>query len=74
MERIIIEVDDTIARKWRYASLKTKEQTAKRIDDFLRIVLDKPEQDIWPFLETLRIEAEKKGFNDSILNSILNEE
>jgi hypothetical protein len=36
-------------------------------------MMDKPSDDFWPFLERLRAEAEKKGFNDQILDNILNE-
>jgi hypothetical protein len=41
---------------------------------FLKTLLTKRKDDLWPFLERLREETEKKGFNDKILNDIINEE
>ena len=36
-------------------------------------IKDKKKEDIWPFLEALRVKSEERGFNDDILEQILNE-
>jgi TRAP-type C4-dicarboxylate transport system substrate-binding protein len=74
MERIVIEVEDRIAQKWRYKNTKSKQHLAKSIGKMLEIMLDKPDEDFREFLEKAREAAEAKGFNDEILNRILSEE
>ncbi|MGK7393298.1 MAG: hypothetical protein ACNS62_01955 [Candidatus Cyclobacteriaceae bacterium M3_2C_046] len=73
MERIVIEVSEKVAKKWRYSDPSRKQQIAEAFNKILLTLMDKPSEDFWPFLERLRAEAEKKGFNDQILDDILNE-
>ena len=73
MDRIVIEVGDDLARKWRNTNPQTKQLISQELDQFLATIFDKKEDDIWPFLEKLRIEAETKGFDDHVLAEILNE-
>lgn len=73
MDRIILEVNNDTARKWRYVNQQTKQQISQKFDWLLNSLLDKQEDDIWAFLEKLRTEADQKGFSDEILTQILNE-
>ncbi|MDO5665523.1 MAG: hypothetical protein Q4G63_09740 [Bacteroidia bacterium] len=73
MERIVLEVKPETARRWRMKSRKVKQAAIPNIDRLLNIWLDSQEEELWPFLERLRRDAEYKGFNDDILANILNE-
>jgi len=73
MERIVLEVKNDTAKKWQYVAPKTKQRIYEEVDRFLSAILEKQPDDLWPFLEKLRVEANKKGFNDTILDEILNE-
>jgi len=73
MERIVIEVSEKVAKKWRYSDPDKKQQIAEAFNKILLTMMDKPGEEFWPFLERLRTEAEKKGFNDQVLDDILNE-
>jgi hypothetical protein len=74
MEKIVLEVDNDTARKWQYIEPEAKQRITEEMRRFLKTLLTKRKDDLWPFLEKLREEAEKKGFNDTILNDIINEE
>ncbi len=39
----------------------------------LKVILDQQEDNLLPFLEKIRLDAEKKGFNDKVLDQILND-
>lgn len=71
MERIVIEVDEATAKKWNNRLPGTKQRISEKLGGLLNTILDKEEEDIWPFLEEVRAESEKKGFNDEIMNQIL---
>ena len=43
------------------------------IESILAEIFVKKDDDIWLFLEKLRMEAEKKGFSDHVLDEILND-
>lgn len=73
MDRIVIEVDDSLARRWRNTPPETKQKVSKEVDIFLNTILARNEDEIWPFLEQLRVKAELRGFNDQVLEQILNE-
>lgn len=73
MERIEFEVNDDTAKKWRYTNPEIKQRIEKEMDQLLQIILDKQEDTFWPFLEELRSKAEQNGFNDDILEQILND-
>ncbi|MCE7040710.1 hypothetical protein [Dyadobacter sp. CY312] len=73
MDRIVIEVGDNLARRWRNATPEVKQAVSQEVDQFLNTILEKNAEDVWPFLEELRAKAEQKGFSDEILEQILNE-
>ena len=74
MEHIVIEVNNSTAKKWRFKNAETKHKISEQMDKIINIMLDKSDDEFWPILEKIRLEAENKGFNDNILNQILNEE
>lgn len=72
MEKITIEVNADVAKKW----LNTPVRLRKRLENQLISGIknsDNIKNDFWHFLENERKKADKKGFNDEILNEILNE-
>jgi hypothetical protein len=73
MDRIVIEVEDNLAKRWRNAAPEIKQKVSQELDHFLSNIFKKEEGEIWAFLEQLRSKAEQKGFDDSILEQILNE-
>lgn len=74
MERIIIEVDEITGKRWKYASMETRQKLSEKISQIMTVALNKDEDDFWPFLEKIRKNAETKGFSDEILNQVLSEE
>lgn len=73
MDRIVIEVEDSVARKWRDAAPEVRRVAAQEVDQLLNVIFEQRDGDIWPFLEKLRAKAEQRGFNDEVLAQILNE-
>ncbi|HEV7378896.1 MAG TPA: hypothetical protein VGN64_03830 [Dyadobacter sp.] len=73
MDRIVIEVEDSVARKWRDAAPEVKQVVSREVDQLLNVIFEQRDGDIWPFLEELRAKAEQRGFNDDVLAQILNE-
>lgn len=72
MEKITIEVNADIARKW----LKTPVRLRKRLENQFIAGINNSEKfndDFWNFLESERKKADQKGFNNEILNEIINE-
>ncbi|MBK6979432.1 MAG: hypothetical protein IPH28_22010 [Cytophagaceae bacterium] len=72
MEKITIEVNADIASKW----LKTPVRLRKRLENQFIAGINNSEKfndDFWNFLESERKKADQKGFNNEILNEIINE-
>ncbi len=74
MDRIVVEVDDISAKKWRYASKEKKSQLNNAINSILRKAFDKTEDDFWRFLDKIGKKAEANGLTEDQLNKLLNEE
>ncbi|WP_262246023.1 hypothetical protein [Parapedobacter soli] len=73
MERIVLEVRENTAKKWQHVAPKAKQRIYEEVDRFLNVILEKQPDDLWPFLEKLRADADRKGFNDAILDEIVND-
>lgn len=73
MEKIQLEVDKLTAEKWNSSNRKTKKQISDAFEKVLDIFFENKEDDFWPFLEGIRKKAENKGFNDEILDKILDD-
>ncbi len=74
MDRIVVEVDDISAKKWRSASKEKKSQLNNAINSILRKAFDKTEDDFWRFLDKIGKKAEANGLTEDQLNKLLNEE
>ena len=74
MDRIVVEVDDISAKKWRYASEEKKNRLNNAINSILRKAFDKTEDDFWQFLDKIGKKAEANGLTEEQLNKLLNEE
>lgn len=82
MERIVIEVDDRLARAWRQASDKKKKEIGNKINISLVKELIKPAKgkadakinEYLDFLNELRDDMSAKGLNQDELDQILNDD
>lgn len=74
MDRIVVEVDDIAAKKWRYASDEKKDELNSTINLFIQKALDKSEDSFKEFLDKVGKEAQKNGLTENILTQLLNEE
>jgi hypothetical protein len=75
MDRIVIEVEDSVARKWRDAAPEVKDQVGrdleKQLDEILR---SKSKRDFDLNLKLAREEAASNGLTEELLQKLLNEE
>ncbi|REA60735.1 hypothetical protein DSL64_14495 [Dyadobacter luteus] len=75
MDRIVIEVEDRVARKWRDAAPEVKDQVGKDLGKKLDEILDgNRERDLDFNLKLARQEAASNGLTEEILQKLLNEE
>lgn len=75
MSKIIIDVNNTTADKWRSTSQKLKTDISRYIDGQIASIIDKKEDtDIIQFLNELRNEMEIKGLTQEKLDEILKDE
>ena len=82
MERIVIEVDDRLARAWRRASDKKRKDIGNKINISLVKELIKPVEgktdvkinEYLDFLNELRDEISAKGLTSEQLDQILNDD
>ena len=75
MERIVLEVDDKVAKAWRTASVKLKQEIGGGMNQQIAAIIDKKEEtDIIQFLNELRREMAEKGLTQEILDDILKDE
>lgn len=75
MDRIVIEVEDGLARKWRNTSPKLKGEIGRDLEKQLyEILRDKKEANFELHLDQAREEAASNGLTEEILQKLLNEE
>jgi uncharacterized protein YeaO (DUF488 family) len=75
MERIVIEVADATAKKWRDVSPKIKNHLEKSFAQQIEDVLQKvKEHNFETLLKKAREEAAKNGLSEEVLQQLLNEE
>jgi len=82
MERIVIEVDDRLAKAWRRASAKKRKDIGNKVNVSLAKELmsppagqtDKAVEEYLNFLNDLRDEMSTKGLTQEELDEILNDE
>jgi hypothetical protein len=74
MERIVLEVDDQVAKNWRYSSEKKRQQVNSTINAMLQIAFKRKEDDDFiQFVKEVQDKAAERGLTEDILNDILNE-
>lgn len=75
MERIVLEVDDTTAKKWLSASVKLKTELSKFLEQQISTIMDTKQQaDSIQYFKELREEMAQKGLTQEILDNILEDE
>lgn len=75
MERIVIEVDDATAKKWRDVSPRIKSQLEKSFEGQINILSQGiKEAEFKSLLDKVSDEAAKNGLTEEILQQMLNEE
>lgn len=72
MERIVIEVADETAKKWRLASAKYKKEISEKIDEGINKVLTvNSMQNFMAYLDELGKKMKERGLTEEALNDIL---
>ena len=74
MERIVLEVDDATAKKWRLFSQKKKERISQEINLKLAKELADSKEDFIQYLNELRLTMKERGLTEETLEEILNDE
>jgi hypothetical protein len=82
MERIVIEVDERLAKAWRRASEKKKKEIGNKVNISLAKELISPQtgragrqlKEYNNFLNNLRDEMKKNGLSQQELDEMLNDE
>ncbi|MBK0382175.1 hypothetical protein I5M32_04310 [Pedobacter sp. SD-b] len=75
MEKIVLEVEDSIAEKWRNASQELKNRVLLLFDIKLsKELIGDDNKAFEEYLEKLRNTMEQRGLTDDILNEILEED
>ncbi len=74
MERIILEVDDSVAKEWRYSSEKKRQEVNNTINAMLQLAFKKnDDSDFIQFIKEVQEKAAERGLTEDILNDILND-
>jgi hypothetical protein len=75
MERIVLEVDEQIAKAWRQASSQKRKDISNKINVRLgRELLEYSKEDFLLYLNRLRETMAERGLTQEKLDEILNEE
>jgi plasmid maintenance system killer protein len=75
MERIVIEVNDATAKKWRKVPVEIKTQLEKSFERQIEIISQSTKESHFEdLLKQAREEAAKNGLTEEILQQLLNEE
>ncbi|HZJ21226.1 MAG TPA: hypothetical protein VFD35_12860 [Pricia sp.] len=75
MERIVIQVADDTAKKWRTASPELRETIEQELD--IRIakkLMANSKEEFQKFLDEIRLKVKDRGLTEEILPDILNED
>ena len=74
MERIVLEVDDQVAKNWRYSSENKRRKVNDTINNMLKLAFRRKEDaDFIQFIKEVQDKAAERGLTEEILNDILNE-
>lgn len=74
MERIILEIDDAAAKKWRKSSAEIKRRLQKSFEKQIEIISQSDKEERFEeLLDKAREEAARNGLTEEILQQLLNE-
>lgn len=71
MERIVVEVNNEIAKSWRYSSEERRKKVSDAINKMLEIAFSGRGDDFITFVKELQNKATERGLTEEILNEIL---
>ena len=74
MERIVIEVDEDIAKKWRSSSQKRKDKVSQQVNIILARELTDSKEEFLQYLKELRAKMKERGLTEEILEEIMKDE
>lgn len=74
MERIVIEVADATAKKWRMSSQQRKEKISQKINLALAEELSESKEDFKRFLNEVGTTMKERGLTEEKLNEILKDD
>ncbi len=74
MEKIIIEVSESVANKWKELEEEKQKEINALIGKIISQSVESKKVDFWKRLREIRKSADEKGFSDEILNQMLNED
>lgn len=75
MERIVIEVTDDIAKKWRLSSPETKEKITQRMKiRLMKELLKENKEELFKAMDRIAHTAKENGLTEEILQEILAED
>lgn len=74
MERIVIEVDDVTAKKWRLSSQKSRNRVSQQVNIILAKEFADSKEDFLQYLDELRSTMKERGLTEEKVNEILNED
>lgn len=74
MERIVIEVDEETAKKWRLLSQKGRDRISQQVNITLAKELAHSKEDFLQYLDELRSTMKERGLTEEILDRILKDE
>ena len=73
MERIVIEVDDATAKKWRIASAKFKKVISQKFATDVSFIIETyKNENFFQALDEIGESLAKRGLTEEIVNEILN--
>ncbi len=71
MERIVIEVDDMTAKKWKYATEDTKLNASRKINVILNYALQMDDREMKNFLDKVGKETKENGLTLEVFQNIM---
>ncbi|MEX8548722.1 MAG: hypothetical protein V5804_14090 [Mucilaginibacter sp.] len=75
MERIVIEVEDATAKKWKEVPFKVKNELEKNFEKQINLLTENIKKaEFKSLLDKIGDEAVKNGLTEEILQQLLNEE
>ena len=75
MERIVIQVNNDTAKKWRTASPELRDSIEQELDiRMAKKLMANSDGEFQKFLDEIRLKVKERGLTEEILQEILNED